>query len=454
VDAIIPHPHEPRVLLLPTAGGWALPRARLPQPVGDSWWREAALINPAFGELLGWPLTTRYCAGVDVSSPGAGNLFVMEVHDPAPALPAGARWLELADLEDLPLAIPPQRAVLQAGWAEATGHGDAPGHLAWTRRGWFATAAAWIAEQLHARNLAPTGPVEQVRTWPWSCILRVPTTTGVVYFKAAPPLYTYEPVLTKALADAYPARIPSVLAVEATQGWLLMAGVEGVKLRQHPDGAQYLPRWEALLRDMARIQRAYTARVADLAAWGCADLRPAHVATAIDPLLAALPELLAADSPELTSAEVAAVQALAPRLKQMCAALDGYGIPPTLTHGDFHSGNILANDRECRVIDWAGFVGIAHPFCCLAVVFEEHTDPALRAHLRDIYLEGWTDEAPLPRLREAVALAVPLGLLCGALGHQIQLAAAPPPWDGAVARANLAWCLRELLKVVPPTGPV
>lgn len=447
--AIIPHPHMLQVLMLPASGGWDLPSVTLRGLEGDSWWREVAPVNEAFGALLGWRVTTRSCAGVDTFTPEVGTLFVLELHDLAPAVPRGGRWVDVVGLEALPLAIPAHRSVLLAEFATMTRDLEMTGRLAWTRPGWFTTAAMWLEEHVHAHGLAPVGPVEQVRTWHWSCILQVATTEGVVYLKAAPPIYVYEPVLTQALAQEYPERLAPVLAVEPAQGWLLMAGVGGVKLRQHPDEAKYLPRWEALLRDMTRIQRNYIARVPELVAWGCLDLRPAHLADALDPLLADLAGLLTGRTPELSIGEVATIESLAPQLKQMCVELEGYGIPATLTHGDFHSGNILATENECRVLDWAGFVGIAHPFCCLSVVFEEHGDPVIRARLRDIYLEGWTDYAPLDQLRRAVDLAVPLGLLSGALGHHLQVTTAPPLWDAAVARANLAWCLRELIKAMP-----
>ncbi len=210
-----------QVLVLPSSGGWELPSVALPGLEGDSWWREATAINAAFGALLGWTVTTQYCAGVDTFTPGTGSLFVLEVHDLAPALPVGGRWVDRVELEALHLALPAHRSVLQAGFAEVTQGLDVTGRLAWTRPGWFATAATWIEEQLHGCGLAPVGPVEQVRTWHWSCILRVPTTEGAIYLKAAPPMYTYEPVLTQNLAEGYSERLPPVLAVEPQRACFL-----------------------------------------------------------------------------------------------------------------------------------------------------------------------------------------------------------------------------------------
>src|SRR2546426_4518967 len=124
----------------------------------------------------------------------------------------------------------------------------------WARRGWFAETESWIKAQLARLNYTIVAPIEQVRTWGISCVLRVPTTTGNVYFKAIPtsfmqkdtaisssdtpgrlPLFfTHEPMLIQSLAAWYPHNMPTVLAMEREQCWMLLAEF-GTELHAHPD---------------------------------------------------------------------------------------------------------------------------------------------------------------------------------------------------------------------------
>jgi hypothetical protein len=93
----------------------------------------------------------------------------------------------------------------------------------WARPGWFREAEAWILAELASLAYAVTAPVEQVRAWAISCVLRVPTTAGTIYFKAAAnlPLCTDEPALLDGLSRLFPAHIPAPLRVDHQRHWML-----------------------------------------------------------------------------------------------------------------------------------------------------------------------------------------------------------------------------------------
>ena len=196
----------------------------------------------------------------------------------------------MEDIDRAPFAVPAHRALLRHWLARAL-KGDTT-RLPWTEEGWFDEAVEWIHAQLDAQSSPPTGPVEQMRAWFLSAILRAPTATGDVYFKAAPPLYAHEPGLTRAVAALAPALAPQVLAVDRERRWLLMKGVAGVKLRDYPATDEYVSRWETLLQTFAQLQRICSSQVDSLLALGCPDWRPAALAAAITPLLTELPALL------------------------------------------------------------------------------------------------------------------------------------------------------------------
>jgi len=303
-----------------------------------------------------------------------------------------------------------------------------------------------MCRQLEARGLRVTGDVEQVRSWFCSCILKVTTDAGDFYLKAVPPLFRHEPSLTLDLSERYPGFVPHVVAVDVEWCWTLMRKVPGVKLVQHPDKAQYLPRWEAILRRFAEIQLDYISRVDDLLAIGCFDFRLDRLYAGAEVLFAELPHLFG-EASGLSTEEIGLLQASLPRIEALCGDLASSGLPPTLHHGDFHSGNILC-DRDCVVLDWSGFVGVAHPFLFLSVVSEEHTDSAVLSRMVDAYLSAWSAYGSLDELRKLAGLGIVVGWLAGALGHRRQLSIRDGAWDREQELGNLLYCLKFLLRLL------
>ncbi len=316
----------------------------------------------------------------------------------------------------------------------------------WTRPGWFGQAAVWMREQLERGGLQVTGEVEQVRSWFCSCILRVATDDGDYYLKAVPPMFRHEPPLTLDLSERHSGFGPHIVAVDVERRWTLMRNAPGVKLIQHLDKAYYLPRWEAILRRFAEIQLDYIPRVDDLLAMGCFDFRLDKLYANVEVLFTELPHLFG-EASGLSTEEIGLLQASLPRIKTICDELASSGIPPTLHHGDFHSGNILC-DSDCVVLDWSGFVGVSHPFLFLSVVSEEHSEENVLAHMIDVYLEAWSVYHSLGELRKLARLGVIVGWLAGALGYRRQLLIGDGSWDREQELGNLLYCLKHFLRLL------
>ena len=426
---LVPHPDERRIL---TDLEGATPTITVPVPPTDSWWRETAVVNRAVREQMGLHATVLYCAAFDDTPGERTATYALEVQDPQWEPAGNLMWAAFDDAATV-------------AWDKYAKLGDSN---TWSRPGWFGEASQWLEEKVGERGWSLVGEVEQVRSWFLSSILRAETTGGVVYLKAALPMYRYEPALTERLSWSYPSLLPEVLAIDNERRWLLMREVKGVKLRLHPNREQYLPRWEGVLRDYARIQLDYTTQVQELFDVGLPDLRLESIAARIEPFFMALPQLF--DRSELAPDAVAMAryESWVPRLLEICAQLREYDLPPTLHHGDLHSGNILANDRDCKLLDWAGFIGVSHPFCFLSTVFEEHTDPQVQDRLLRAYLEPWQLYGSMERLMEAVKLAVRLGWVCGLFGHAAQVQLAADPWEVKQEQGNIAYCLRSLEQIL------
>ncbi len=233
-----------------------------------------------------------------------------------------------------------------------------------------------------------------------------------------------------------------------------MEGIAGVKLNDPSVRDGYLTRWEGIFRAFARFQQDNATRPAPLLALGCPDWQLDVLATLLAPLLDEAPALLRGAPDPLTDAELADLRSQVPRLRSLCAELAATPIPTSLHHGDFHSGNILVNDTTCKLIDWAGFVGVTHPFLSLWVPLDEQADDRVRDRLRDAYLCEWRAYAPLDRLRAAATQTLPLAALCGALGHRNQLVHAVTrlPWGIHGEQENMLFCLRRMLGFMSTTS--
>jgi len=59
------------------------------------------------------------------------------------------------------------------------------------------------------------------------------------------------------------------------------------------------------------------------------------------------------------------------RLEDAVQRVDAYGIPPTLIHGDFHPGNVIAGDDRNVIIDWTDAC-ISNPLMDLAPQVAEY----------------------------------------------------------------------------------
>ena len=112
--AVIPHPAQPRILLLPETAGWSLPRVRLEKRV----WPANAVgeLHEALRRELGLEATVLRCAqtGEDEAAHCVDAIYTLENHSPAWTPPHDWQWLDIAVLADLTLALPRYRAVLEA----------------------------------------------------------------------------------------------------------------------------------------------------------------------------------------------------------------------------------------------------------------------------------------------------------------------------------------------------
>jgi hypothetical protein len=283
--------------------------------------------------------------------------------------------------------------------------------LPWDEPDWLERAAAWVSIELERLAIEPAGPLELVRTRPWAAVAKQATRDGDVWFKEPAPASRFEPALSALVYRVDPAETGEVLAF--SERWLLTRDA-GPLLRELLEAGRAAPTWEELLPRYAALQLELVAHTEDALALETPDRRPEALPALYDELVAGVQGL------EELGLERHHLEALAPALELVVEALAG-PLPLTLAHEEFHEHNVFVRAGQARLLDW-GEACVAHPFCGVTNTFRDicyrHELAAGSAELlrlRDLYLEPFSEFAPLPELRQTFSNGYLLGTLCRAL---------------------------------------
>jgi len=258
----------------------------------------------------------------------------------------------------------------------------------------------WARDALAAAGRPVTGPAIQRKTWNLACLFQLPTQSGPVWLKVTPSFATDEASVIAALARVDPTLVPPVLG--AAPGRILLDDLPGEDC------------WDASAEIIAST---VTRLVAAQAALASARL-PAAIPDRRGPVLAAQVRSLL-DGPlasELTTAELTAAHGLLSRLPM----LEACGLPDTLVHGDFHSGNWRSDatlvDRPPVVLDFADAC-LGNPVLDGLRVCE-FLPAAKRPAAARAWIDAWTSRVPGADPARALAVAEPLGHLTYAVRYQ------------------------------------
>ena len=281
--------------------------------------------------------------------------------EPIPTLvltePARAEWTPPAGLAfspvpatpgDLPEPIRPRANELLAELRE----NRPPPELRprWMRRGWFERASTWMRAATTDAGRPLTGDPRPFFLRGISALLRAPTDGPDLFLKAVFPLFHAEPVLTRLLAERFPEAIPTVVAIESNEGWLIVEDIGSAWVGDVPEADR-----------PAALGRGATALVAIQRAMALDD--------------GALRTLLDAGAPHRPLADLVASVAAAigpdgfgvgdggipperagrvlEALATAVARVESTGLPESVVHGDFHSGNAALVDDRVVIIDWS-----------------------------------------------------------------------------------------------------
>jgi hypothetical protein len=340
------------------------------------------------------------------------DAFVLGCREVTVADGVARRLVDVEMLSASDAAIRQERRWAEADEIAAVDHRAVVDGREWTQPGWFTRACAWLEDQATTSGWTIHN-VEQIRTWEFSCVLRVQTDQGELYFKAMPESYAAEVKLVQQLTAWYPDHLPEVVAADEGARWLLLRACPGRCLE---DGAP-LATWRGVARTYADLQVASASKADRLRALGCPDRGPAALRAAIGLLLASDIAFLVDQEHGLTAAELHRLRVSQPWLEQACDELSTSNVPLTIEHGDLWASNVYVSNNAPTFIDWTDAC-LSHPFLSLGPLLRSagwdthlRDDRAMLREIGDAYLEAWSTFASRTQLRRELDLAQPLAAL-------------------------------------------
>jgi hypothetical protein len=330
---------------------------------------------------------------------------VMEVVRHDDDTPTDAIWISSEEVASNATLLLADRTAVHSSLEDLNRYTAQPEAGPFARPGWIEELFGWVQDQIKPLGLRLGGGFRQLNASPTYSLVRLETTGAAVWFKAAGHPNSHELPISLLLSRLFPRYVPAILGVHALWNGWLSTEVPGTSLDEITDCSA----WERVARDLAGLQIASVGRSAELLEAKCRDLRLPRLVELIDPFLARMDELMAAQEKQspapLTGRELAL---LGDQLRDGCSLLQSLGLPDTLSHLDFNPGNIIVSPDRCVFLDWAeAYVG--HPF----LTFEYLLEHLRRSHpgktsqesaARFAYAERWNSLYPLGVISEAMAV--------------------------------------------------
>lgn len=433
VSLLVPHPTRLAVLVADDGVSPSTPMLPTlhtgPEPPLAEIVASVDAVDPATSIPLRLSMSAAQAEGLETA-------LLLEFDAAAADAPTGWVWQDL-DAESIARLEPVDARAAVSSWRRERVEGWALLRPAWSRPGWFARASAWMLDQMAAAGYPATAAPRVHYLWGVSVVLRAPSSDGAFFLKCSGDIFRHEAITTRALAAHLPEAFPNVVAVDATQGWLLMRDLGAPEL-----GEQDQSLWHEGLVTYAGVQRSWLGRTGELIEIGL----PVRTLTALAEEVGEISDdddLQSRMGPELRDRW----QSSAPSLVAACLRLEELGPGPSLVHGDLHPWNVTYGPDTTRIFDWTD-AAVSHPFVDLATYVFRTDDVALRRRMVDAYLDAWSGAGSAGRLREAADLALVVGSL-----YQVQTFRVLIPTlmnrgaDDDLADGDSSWIRRTLARL-------
>lgn len=363
---IIAHPEKAKFLVIKHANGWSPPQLQVP---GDgNLMYKPAVVNQGMMQKYGLRTTVLRT----ILSARNYHCVELEMHASSPR-ELQAVWMDRENYKQFSRQDSQGFDPFEV-WLQERESGKVPEQRSpWEREGWYREAEQWVTDKLVSLGIQASGSIQQFKAgWPVSCLLRVSTVQGQIFFKAAYPKPPGEAAITAYMASQWPDLVAEPLAVDAKRNWLLMRDYAVRKENRVPQA-----RYPEFARALGNLQCEAMERVEELNEAGCPQLgaefladgggRAAELNDLVKPLLTS-------GKDALSEQEMEALASAMEELRRQAHVLSQPGLPDSLVHLDYRPDNWFVEGDKCRVMDWAD-VAISHPFMALCQTldfFETH----------------------------------------------------------------------------------
>jgi len=403
---IVTRHNTTEILLSPKGSDWALPKVEIRKfrRIAEQLTAEAR---------KGWEVETCCLVALNSQIPGNGEgmrCALLECAKNNQKAPAGTYWMPVDVASQCSNAE--EAALIRKAFAELNlyAKGEKPGPFA--KPGWLRQLFQWTYEQIAPLGLRLTGEFRQYNASPTFSLIRLETTDGAIWFKAAGEPNAHELPVTLLLARLFPNHLPRILGVHtAWNGWL-SAEAEGTPL----DELTECSAWERAAEVLAELQIESIGKRKELVDGKCKDMRLPKVEKLIDPFLARMSEFMRVQKkdspPPLTGSELAS---LGEGLRDSLSLLQILRLPDALGHLDCNPGNFVISLEKCVFLDWAEAC-VTNP----VVSFEylrRHLErssfkqTAADARITAAYVRPWSSLFSPYDLQRAIAAVLPVAVL-------------------------------------------
>ena len=388
---LLPDYARKRIAVIPNGKGFSLP---IFTSNDDVRFNTVSGINSAVMSTWKMPVTVSRCLAAGEN--GRPAIFALHNYDENSSLPAEAKWVEVSQLKQLSFKTEEQRlSVLD--WLSSE-EDDSWRKVPWSSPDWFARATKWIEESVQRSGATVIGAPVQVRVWAISCVLRISTSAGLLYFKASPDFWGHEAILARYMADTFPQYMVDVTDIEPHQHWMLTKEWAGSPPQSREE-------WYKVLQVLRAIQEHCKDRLKEIVSLGCADRRLEKLPMLLQPVL---DELKQPEMRKLYGVNEEESEELARRLRslpQLCHKLQQHSIPDSLVHGDLWGSNIIIQDtfsgKSPVIFDWTD-AAISHPFFDIYCAVTSEKDEAIRNSARQAHIDVWSEVLPNRAVTEAL----------------------------------------------------
>ena len=336
--------------------------------ISTPWWQDIKPVVDAVFEAHGQVITVLRILSVDQQTDRVVVAYLAEAMGTFPVIPCAVT-----------LTADPHRAA----YAEIGGP---------------ARDLAWARERLAALEIEGPIAATQVRTWNLSSLWCLTAGDQTWWLKAVPGFMAHEGAVIAALS-AHP--VPRLLAHD--KGRVLLANIDGDDLYEAMEDQR-----RAMIAALVNIQIAWAneqvSHPTSVPGWRAEHLTP-MIAGTLDRYGA-----------RLSLADRDILSQFVEDLPRRLADLSACGLPETLIHGDFHSGNVRGEGLNLTLLDW-GDSGIGHPLLDQSA-FLTGLDKPVAARLGKYWSELWRAAIPGSDPDRAAILIAPVSAARRAVVYQ------------------------------------